>query len=522
MSPSLYIGWKALGVAELRSGNLTKALQNLEIAEKLNSTDAEILKYAADAQRGLGFLQASEANYMSAISRRPNFVEAHHALGTLLASSGRFFESEVYFRKSVVLNPSFVAGYMSLGVALENLDRLQEAKHCFLEATKLATKDSRTHYNLARFLQGQNDLDGAERAYRLALEYNPSSIQVLVNLSETLKDIGKFEEALAICDRAVAADPTHARAHWNRSLQRLRLGHFEEGWQEYEWRWKYSDFPTREVQICQPIWLGQESLGGKTILVHSEQGLGDTIQFCRYIKLLTKARATVLFAPQRQLTGLMKYLIADCEVVDINDESLRFDCHSPLLSLPLAFRTSIDTIPNETPYLRADPSRIDYWTQRIGSHGFKIGVCWQGNVGPLDRGRSFPVTCLYNISQIPGVRLFSLLKGGVTSQLQSLPEGMRVEVFGDEFDRGQNSFLDAAAVMKLCDLVITSDTAVAHLGGALGVVTWVALKSVPDWRWMLERTDSPWYPSVKLFRQRSRDEWTSVFGDMESILRTLV
>lgn len=521
-SPSLYVGWKALGIAELRSGNLTKALQNLEIAEKLNSNDAETFKYAADAQWGLGFVQASEASYMSAISRRPNFAEAHHALGSLLASSGRFSEAEKCFRKAIIFNPSFVSAYMSLGVALESLSRPQEAKWFFLEATRLAAKDSRTHYNLARFLQGQDDLEGAERAYRLALEYHPSNIQILVNLSETLKDIGKFEEALAICDRAVSVEPLHARAHWNRSLQRLRLGQFEEGWQEYEWRWRYSDFPTREVRMSQPTWLGQEPINGKTILVHSEQGLGDTIQFCRYIRLLVEAKATGLFAPQRKLTNLMKYLAADCEVVDMDDESIQFGFHSSLLSLPLAFRTNVMSIPNATPYLRADANRIDYWRQRIGDHGFKIGVCWQGNIGPLDRGRSFPVTCLYGISQVPGVRLFGLSKGGVTSQLQSLPEGMHVEVFGDEFDRGQDSFLDTAAVMKLCDLVITSDTAIAHLGGALGVITWVALKSVPDWRWMLGREDSPWYPSVRLFRQRSRGDWTSVFSDMESILRTLV
>lgn len=520
--PSLYVGWKALGIAELRSGSLTAALRNFERAERLNSSDAETLKYAADAQRGLGLIQASEASYMSAISRRPNFAEAHHALGTLLTSSSRFSEAEECFRKSIALNPSFVAAYINLGVALEKLNRPQEAKHCFQEATKLAPKDPRTHYNFARFLQGQDDLNGAEHAYRLTLAYDPSDIQALVNLSETLKDIGKFEEALAICDRAVAAEPTHARAHWNRSLQKLRLGYFEEGWQEYEWRWRYSDFPTRELQVSQPTWLGQGSLSGKTILVHSEQGLGDTIQFSRYIRLLTEARATVLFAPQRQLIKLMKCLIADCKVVDMGDETLRFDCHIPILSLPLAFRTDITSIPNVTPYLRADPKRIDYWRRRIGSHGFKIGVCWQGNVGRLDRGRSFPVTYLSNISQVPGVRLFSLLKGGGSRQLQSVPEGMRVEVFGDEFDRGQDGFLDTAAVMKVCDLVITSDTAIAHLGGALGVLTWVALKSVPDWRWMLERTDSPWYPSVRLFRQRLRGDWTAVFAEMESTLRTLV
>jgi len=177
--PSLYVGWKALGVAELRSGNPTEALGNLRRAEKLNSSDAEILKYIADAQRSLGLVQDSEASYISAISMRPDFAEAHHALGTLLASSGRFSEAEEFYRRSIVFKPSFVAAYMGLGVALESLNRPREAKYYFSEATMLAPRDSRTHYNFARFLQIQDDLDGAERAYRRALEYDPSDIQTL-------------------------------------------------------------------------------------------------------------------------------------------------------------------------------------------------------------------------------------------------------------------------------------------------------------------------------------------------------
>jgi hypothetical protein len=218
----------------------------------------------------------------------------------------------------------------------------------------------------------------------------------------------------------------------------------------------------------------------------------------------------------------MKGMIENCEVVDVNDKTLYFDYHAPLLSLPLAFGTDLTSIPSVVPYLRADPDRVCRWRRRIGDRGFKIGICWQGNVGHLDRGRSFPVACLSGISRVPGVRLLCLLKGASLSQLQELPGEMNVEIFGEEFDQGPDAFLDTAAVMKACDLVITSDTAIAHLGGALGVPTWVALKSVPDWRWMLERSDSPWYPSMRLFRQKSRGEWSTVFSSMEDVLTTTV
>lgn len=519
--PTLYVGWKALGVSKLRSGDPAEALKNLTKANKLFPDDAECLKYIADAQRSLGLISAAEESYVSAIGKKPNYAEAHQALGDFLISLGRYTESESALRRSIALKPSFFGTYMSLGAALEHLNRPTESKEFFTKAATLAPGDSRVHYNLARFLQVQGDLDGAERAYQSALNCDPENTQVLVNLSETLKDLGRVEEALAICERVVAREPTHATAHWNRSLLQLRMGHFERGWQEYEWRWKHPDFPTKELRFDRPKWLGHESLKGKSILVHAEQGLGDTIQFCRYIKFLTDAGAVVLFAPQKQLAALMKYIQADCQIVDVNDKALCFDYHTPLLSLPLSHRTETATIPNAVPYLRADAARINYWKRRMGSHGFKIGVCWQGNVGQLDRGRSFPLACMFGISRIPGVRLFSLLKGDGHPLIQDPPDGMYVETFGEELDRGHDAFLDTAAVMKVCDLVITSDTAIAHLGGALGVTTWLALKSVPDWRWMLGRSDSPWYPSLRLFRQKSRGNWAHLFDEMESEIRAL-
>lgn len=518
--PHLHYGWRALGALALSSRNPAEALKKLDQADRLNPGDADTLRHKASAQRSLGLIGEAEASYIAAISSRPDFVEALHELGTLLISSGRFAEAEMYCRKSIALNPSFAYAHISLGVALERLDKLSEAKHHFSQATVLSPRDSAIHYNFGRFLQLQDDLDAAELEYRLALDIDPNNMQALINLGETLKDLGKCEEALSICDRAVAKDPAHARAHWNRSLQRLRLGLFREGWQEYEWRWRYSDFPSPALHFAEPVWLGEGPLSGKTILVHSEQGLGDTIHFCRYIAPLADGGATVLFAPQRPLASLMKGLPTKCEIVDLREKFLRFDCHVPLMSLPLALRTDLNSVPGNVPYLEVDSARVELWQRRMNSHGLKIGICWQGNVGPLDRGRSFSIAHFLGISKVPGVRLFSLVKGA--DHPRSLPEGMSVDVFGAEFDAGPDAFLDTAAVMKVCDLVITSDTAIAHLGGALGVPTWVALKSVPDWRWMLGRSDSPWYPSMRLFRQKSRGDWTTVFAELESAVKALV
>jgi hypothetical protein len=228
-----------------------------------------------------------------------------------------------------------------------------------------------------------------------------------------------------------------------------------------------------------------------------------------------------LFAPQRQIVELAKTMDCAFTIVDADNRDFDFDYHCPLLSLPHAFKTTLETIPVPIPYLKADTDRIEKWRSKIGTDGFKIGISWQGSTGHIDLGRSFGVSEFDGLSKIDGVRLISLQKGGALAQLDSLPAGMTVETLGDDFDEGSQAFLDTAAVMKSCDLVITSDTAVAHLAGALGIKTWVALQFVPEWRWLLERQDSPWYPTARLFRQRSRGDWKSVFQQMEAEMRSL-
>jgi hypothetical protein len=215
-------------------------------------------------------------------------------------------------------------------------------------------------------------------------------------------------------------------------------------------------------------------------------------------------------------------LAAGIEIVDPADPPRGCDLRIPLLSLPLALGTTRETIPAGVPYLRAEESRVDRWRRRLAGDGLRVGVCWQGNRSPIDRGRSFPLVELSALSRVPGVRLISLQKGEGLAQLAGLPDGLSVETLGDDFDAGPDAFLDSAGAMTLCDLVVTSDTAIAHLAGALGITTWVALKAVPDWRWLLERSDSPWYPTLRLFRQTSRGEWGPVFQAIAAELERLV
>ena len=522
--PQSALAWKALGLALVATGRSQEALPVLARSLALKDDDPEVHIYRGDACRNLGQPAQAEASYRRAIELRPS-AGTHLELGKLLLAQDRLDEAVGHFRCAIAARPAFADAHGALGAALRRLDRLDEAEGCFREAVTLDPGSTTCHYNLGNFLRDVDRLVESEAAYRRALELDPANRLAMNNLSETLMERGRFAEALDLLRSAIERHPDYATARWNKSLVDLRLGNFAEGWRGYEWRWRYEGFPTPRRDLPRPLWLGDAPVDGKTVAVPWEQGLGDTIQFCRYLPLLEARGARVLFAPQRPLRRLMKSLPGKVELVDLDDlleGRAAFDCQVPLISLPLAFGTAGDSIPNAVPYLRAEPERVQRWRDRIGGHGFRIGICWQGNTGTFDRGRSFPVASLAGIARLPGIRLINLHKGAGLGQLASLPDGLRVEMPGDDFDAGPDAFVDTAAVMAHCDLVITSDTAVAHLAGALGVRTWVALKFVPDWRWQEHRTDSPWYPTVRLFRQRSRGEWQPVFAEIEAELARLL
>ena len=509
----------ALAVAHHQAGRLTEA-EGLYRQIMDAAPEQPFAAYLLGVMEHESGKDESAALLLSrALAVKPDLIEAHNALAMALRALGRPDDALASCHKALALRPDYVGALNTLGLTLRDLGQLADAAEHLNKALAIDPQFADSHSNLGMVLQDLGKFDEAATHHLKALAIKPDYAEAHNNHGNALREMKQLDAAIAAFDRAIALQPDHAEAYWNKALALLLGGDFANGWELYEWRWKRKEFSRNVRLFAQPLWLGTESLAGKTILLHSEQGLGDTIQFCRYATAVAELGARVILEVEGPLVGLLKPLAGVAEIVARETALPAFDVHCPLLSLPLAFKTTLETIPNPGPYLHAEAPRAERWAGEIGGSGFKIGICWQGGTSNIDIGRSFPVTLFREIANIPNVRLISLHKGDGLAQLDNLPSDMTVENLGEDFDAGADAFLDTAAVMTLCDLVITSDTAAAHLAGALGAPTWVALKQVPDWRWLLDRDDSPWYPSVKLYRQPSAGDWRSVFEDMAADIR---
>jgi tetratricopeptide (TPR) repeat protein len=508
----------------LRSlGRTEEAVACYERAIALRPSLVEAHYNRAISLGDLGRYEEAVAGYDRMIELKPGYAEAHYNRGASLQRLSRPEEALASFDRAIALKPGFAEAHCNRGNVLKGWGRFEEAMDCYAQAIALKPDFADAHYNRGVVFGEMQRLEEALASYDRAIEIAPDLAVAHNNRGETLKALMRLEEALASYDRAIALRPGYGDALCNRSLVLLMQGRYREGWPLYEWRWKRRSAPLSARVFARPLWLGAEDIAGKTVLLHAEQGLGDTIQFVRYAKLLHRSGARVLLDVPEVLAPLMAGVEGVDAVLRKGQPLPPFDFHCPLLSLPLAFGTDLSSIPVEVPYLGVSEERKGRWRRHLGAAGFKVAICWQGNPdGKVDIGRSFPVRSFEGMAKIPGLRLISLQKKAGVEQLRDLPEGMRVETLPEDFDAGDGAFLDSAAVMASVDLVITSDTALTHLAGACGVRTWLPLKHVPDWRWMLDRSESPWYPQHRLFRQRRRDDWPGVFAEMESALRDLV
>ena len=487
VAPAHAIALQMLGLVMIQTNRLQGGVELIDKALAINPNDADALYNRGNALRALKRLDEALASYDKALAIRPDSVEALNNRGNVLQELKRFDEALASYDKALAVKPNRADTLSNRGGAFKELNRLDEA---------LASYDR-------------------------ALSISPNDAEALYNRGLALQELQRFDAAMASYDKALAIKPLHADARYNRALLALQRGDFVAGWTDYESRWNRKGAPNRKLKASLPTWRGEDA-SRKKIIIYDEQGLGDVIQFSRYLKILAKSGARVTFLARPSLLRLIRSS-NDSICVTAVEPTEAFDCQSALLSLPLAFRTTFGNIPAETPYLGAEPERVQKWRVRLGDHGFKIGVAWQGSkAGKIDIGRSFALTEFLGLSQLPNVRLISLQKNEGVEQLEQLPDGMRVETLGDDFDAGDDAFLDAAAVMENLDLVISSDTAIAHLAGALARPVWLALKQVPDWRWMLDRADSPWYPTMRLFRQQTMGDWRGVFTDIECALRQLI
>lgn len=364
-------------------------------------------------------------------------------------------------------------------------------------------------HDRATELENAGRLAEALAAYEAASQANPASPFLRYNIGNILRRLQRFDEAIAAYDAATARMPDLAVAHFMRAICRLQLGDLAAGFRELEWRKCCPGYDDPRYGLPRQ-WAG-EPLAGRTLFVYPELFQGDLLHFARYARLAEMTGARVRLAAPGAMHAVLQSMSPSIELLPADAAPSDYDFAAALMSLPAAFGTSLERIPRG-PYLQADPARVARWRERIGTHGLRVGVAWQGSAAAP--GRSFPLAALRPLADAAGVRLISLQKGDGLDQLESLPGGMAVESLGDDFDPGPDLFVDTAAAMRCCDLFVTPDTSVAHLAGALGVRTWIALPHLGDWRWLQHRADTPWYPSATLYRQQEPGEWTAVFAAM--------
>ena len=484
-------------------------------AEALADHDRAIALMPAGAQshtrRGhvllaMGRAQDALESFDRAIALEPEQAAAHEGRGTALATLGRHEEALESQDRALALDPNSTTAHNNRGSALAAMDRLEEALESHDRALLLDPNLATAHNNRGAALALLGRLDESIASFDRAIALKPDLVLAYTNRGKHLADLGRQDDALASYEQAVAIEPRSAEAQFGRSLTLLTLGRYDEGWPIYEWR-KRRVAEEAFHAMGRARWTGQEDLTGKTIFIEAEQGLGDTIQFCRYAPLVADRGAKVVMTAQESLTGLLKTLDPRVAIVPASQVPEAFDYHAALLSLPLAFGTTVKTIPAAIPYLRADPDRVTHFRDAIGPSGFRIGICWQGSY--IAGTRSLPLKSFEILARLPGVRLISLQKGAGSEQLDTA--GVAVERLGGDFPR---DFSDTAAAMDALDLVISCDTSVAHLAGALGRPCWVALRFGADWRWLTHRDDSPWYPGMRLFRQPAVGDWSGAFAKM--------
>lgn len=410
-------------------------------------------------------------------------AETHLLRGVISDRRSNWAGALIHLSKAVEADPNSASAQSYRAVALAKLGRLQEA------------------------------LDGMMKANELS----PNDAKILSQTALMYQNLGDWNQARTILEHARDLAPSDLDVHWNLATLQLSMGDLKQGFEAYEVRRKRFQGPSVRSLAGEEATL-QLTLLGKRLFLYAEQGLGDTIQFSRFASLIARTAGHVELEVQSPLVELLSGL-PGVRVIGRETPPSPYDFHLPLLSMPRLLKIELHSIPRDVPYVKAQPSRVQEWSQRLGPKGFKVGIAWQGNpLFSIDEGRSFSVRLFEPISRIPSVRLISLQKNKGLEQLSELPPGMKIETLGPGFDAGNQAFLDTAAVIANLDLVITSDTSIAHLAGAMGVPVWIALKFAPDWRWMLERSDSPWYPTARLFRQPRPGDWESVFADLASAL----
>ena len=507
---------RQLGTLRLQQGDFEDAMRLIRRALDGDPSSCEARVNLGVALHALNRPAEALEHFETAIALEPERAEAHYNLGRALHKLKRMAEAGECYERALALKPSYPGAHNNLGNVNLALDRPRQAMACFEAALAIAPDHADAHSNLGIAFHALDRYDEALASYARALAIRPDHADAHNNLGLALRDMNRHAEAIVCFERAQAVQPDMVDAQVNESLARLALGDFDAGWKKYQWRLLTASFHRRKSP--RPLWLGNWDIAGKTILLHGEQGLGDTLQFSRYVPLVARLGAQVILAVQRPLAPLLAGLAGVSVLRAQGDAIPPYDGYCPLPSLPLAFRTTVDTIPAEVPYIGVPADRAAKWrpvTEAIGRP--RIGLMWAGNLAVPNRRRWIGLRHLLPLTQMRDLHFVALQR--------ELPEGdapllatAQVPTFlGDH----QADLADTAALIAGLDLVITVDTAIAHLAGALGKPVWVLLPFSADWRWLRQRADSPWYPTARLFRQPALGDWAGTVTQVEAALRHL-
>ena len=516
--------------AWLNVGALSGQLQDYDDAMKAFQRVLQLRPDTPQAHFNLGRLHELYLNFAEAATHYHHYVRLKpsdeagvESLCLMLLNQNRLDDAHDVCRKALDLRPDSARLHNCLANVLQDLGQFDQALVCYERSLALGMSKAQVFANMGNLHHARGDFAQALERYQQALALQPDSVETLASLGFLYSKHSREIQALECFDRALALAPHNSNVRWNRALVLLRLGRFEDGWVDYEARLSAPDAVRQfgRRRFAKPVWDGRPRRD-QTLLVYAEQGLGDTLQFCRYLPLAADRVKRIVFECQPPLVPLLSALpgVASCIAKTGDGEpAVEFDTYIPLLSLPGVFGTALDTIPARYPYVQPSAPQVDSWRRKLPRTLFKVGLVWAGNPrNPNDRRRSVALSAFAPLAAIAGVCFISLQLGPAAQQAGQPPAAMDlVDVSADIGD-----FADTAAIVANLDLVISVDTAVAHLAGALGVPVWTLVYTPPDWRWLLDRDDSPWYPSMRLFRQDAPGEWGPVIERLASALATQV
>src|SRR5947207_418871 len=517
LQPNLAVAHRGRGTALIHLGKPEEAIASFREALRLAPNDDQACNGLGVALERTNRAEEARQCFTRAIALNARNADAHHNLGLLGAAAGRHAEAFASLDRTLALAPQQFDAHFQRGVALAALERYEEAVASFDPAVALNDHSADAFNNrgavLVRLFRPADALQDFVRAVLLRPDYADAHI----NAGIALRGLARYQEALGSLDRALSLNPNDPSTRWSKAVLKLARGEFGEGWPLFEARLELEPGRRLKRSFAQPRWLGDQPLADKTLFVYAEQGLCDTLQFCRYVPLLEAQGVQVVFEVQPVLKQLLGSLAMRGRLIARGEPLPQFDLQSPLGSLPLAVGTELDTIPVGVPYLHVAPAPARAWAQRLSAlPGLKVGLNWHGNpeaekLAALE-ARSFPLAAAAPLARMTGVSLVSLQKGSGSEQRSQVEFSGAIAQLNDPLHMGPDEIAqETAAILMGLDLTITADTALAHLAGALGARVWVVLQAVPDWRWLTGRDDSPWYPTMRLLRQRTAGDWPDVF-----------